>query len=104
MPRLAIVMKHPVVQGATSVLLPPRVMVPVVSTIVALGIGLLIIASTGGSVVEAMEAFWDGMAGSAFNIGASLNRAISLGLVGLGFIFANRGNLTNVGGEGQIAM
>src|SRR3569832_989621 len=33
-----------------------------------------------------------------------MNRAISLGFVGLGFIFANRANLTNVGGEGQIAV
>lgn len=79
-------------------------MVPVISTVIALGIGVLIIASTGASVLGAIDAFWDGMAGSDFNIGASLNRAISLALVGLGFIFAGRANLTNVGGEGQIAM
>lgn len=83
---------------------PLQIVVPVVATIGALLIGLLIIAITGGSVSEAIEAFWDGMAGSSFNIGSSLNRAISLGLVGLGFIFANRANLTNVGGEGQIAI
>jgi simple sugar transport system permease protein len=85
-------------------LVPLQVLVPILSTVVALGIGLLIIAATGGSVTEAIEAFWDGMAGSDYNIGASLNRAISLGLVGLGFIFANRANLTNVGGEGQLAI
>lgn len=79
-------------------------MVPVISIVIALGIGVLIIASTGASVLGAIDAFWDGMAGSDFNIGASLNRAISLALVGLGFIFAGRANLTNVGGEGQIAM
>lgn len=90
--------------GARFEFAPLQVLVPVLSTIVALAIGLLIIASTGGSVIEAVEAFWDGMAGSDFNIGASLNRAISLALVGLGFIFANRANLTNVGGEGQIAI
>jgi ABC-type uncharacterized transport system permease subunit len=104
MSKLAIDMKHPVLRSGKSGWLPLQVIVPVASTIVALGIGLLIIALTGGSVSDAVGAFWDGMAGSPYNIGASLNRAISLGLVGLGFIFANRGNLTNVGGEGQIAM
>ena len=102
------VMKNPklarVAQGTRLELVPLQVLVPVVSTVIALGIGLLIIAATAASVVEAIEAFWDGMAGSDFNIGASINRAISLALVGLGFIFASRANLTNVGGEGQIAM
>lgn len=91
-------------RGAKLDFVPLQVLVPVASTVVALGIGLLIIASTGESVADAIEAFCDGMSGNAFNIGASLNRAISLGLVGLGFIFANRANLTNVGGEGQIVM
>jgi ABC-type uncharacterized transport system permease subunit len=78
--------------------------VPVIATLAALLVGLGIIAATGSSVAEAVEALWDGMAGSSYNIGASINRAIGLGLVGLGFILANRANLTNVGGEGQIAM
>jgi general nucleoside transport system permease protein len=81
-----------------------KVAVPVVATVVALLVGLLIIALTGSSVPQALEAFWDGMAGSTYNIGASINRAITLGFVGLGFILANRANLTNVGGEGQIVM
>ena len=46
----------------------------------------------------------DGACGSAFAIGASINRAVALALVGLGFILAFRANLTNVGGEGQIAV
>src|SRR5579863_514000 len=71
--------------------------VPVAATAVALLIGLAIIASTGTPLEDAIAAFWDGMAGSAFNVGASINRAVSLTLVGLGFIFANRANLTNVG-------
>ena len=40
-------------------LVPLQVLVPILSTVVALGIGLLIIAATGGSVTEAIEAFWD---------------------------------------------
>ena len=81
-----------------------KIAVPVVATVAALLVGLVIIASTGSSVADSMEAFWDGMAGSSYNIGASINRAISLGFVGLGFIFANRANLTNVGGDGQLAI
>lgn len=78
--------------------------VPVAATAAAILISLAIVASTGTPLEDAISAFWDGMAGSAFNIGASINRAISLTLVGLGFIFANRANLTNVGGEGQLAI
>jgi len=81
-----------------------KIVVPVAAVVVALGFGLLIIAATGSSVVDAMAAFWDGMAGSMYNVGASINRAISLGFIGLGFIFADRANLTNVGGEGQLAV
>lgn len=81
-----------------------KVAIPVIATVAAMLVALLIIATTDSSVSEAMAAFWDGMTGSAYNIGASINRAVSLGFVGLGFIFANRANLTNVGGEGQIAM
>ncbi|VVD81513.1 ABC transporter permease [Pandoraea terrae] len=84
--------------------LPLPVLIPIVATVAALAIGVGLIALTGNSVVEAITAFWDGMTGSAFDVGSSLNRSMSLLLVGLGFIFANRANLTNVGGEGQIAI
>ena len=53
---------------------------------------------------DALAAFWDGACGSPYAVGASINRAVALALVGLGFILANRANLTNVGGEGQIAV
>ena len=49
-------------------------------------------------------AFAEGAWGSGYAVGASLNRAMALGLVGLGFIVAHRAGLTNVGGEGQIAV
>ena len=35
---------------------------------------------------------------------ASINRTLALALVGIGFVIAQRANLTNVGGEGQIAV
>jgi general nucleoside transport system permease protein len=42
--------------------------------------------------------------GSPYSIAASINRSIAFALVGFGFVLANRANLTNVGGEGQIAV
>jgi simple sugar transport system permease protein len=90
--------------GPLRAYLPLQIVVPVLATVAAIAVGLVIIASTGTPLEDALSAFWDGMAGDIFNIGASINRAISLGLVGLGFIFANRANLTNVGGEGQMAV
>jgi len=83
--------------GAGFNLVPLQVLVPVLSTLIALGIGLLIIASTGGSVSEAIAAFWDGMAGSDYNIGASLNRAavriISIASLGVGVGATGRSGL-----------
>ena len=63
-----------------------------------------LVAATGASVPRTVSAFWVGAFGSNYAIGASLNRAVPFALVELGFILAARGNLTNVGGEGQIAV
>ena len=81
-----------------------RIAVPVAATVASLIIGLALIAIAGKSVPDALEAFFDGAFGSTFAFGASVNRAVALALVGLGFIIAFRANLTNVGGEGQIAV
>ncbi|WP_428246103.1 ABC transporter permease [Ferrovibrio sp.] len=81
-----------------------RLAVPLGATTLALLFGLLMIALSGRSVPDAVAAFVDGAIGSPFAFGASVNRAVALALVGFGFIIANRANLTNVGGEGQIAV
>jgi ABC-type uncharacterized transport system permease subunit len=78
--------------------------VPFIAVLGSMIVGLLLIAASGKDVPDAIEAFMDGAFGSAFAIGASINRAVALSLVGLGFILAFRANLTNVGGEGQIAV
>jgi simple sugar transport system permease protein len=78
--------------------------IPFAAVIGSMAIGLLLIAISGKSVPDAIEAFLDGAFGTAFAVGASINRAVALALIGLGFILAARANLTNVGGEGQIAM
>jgi ABC-type uncharacterized transport system permease subunit len=70
----------------------------------ALVVGLLLIVMIGVPLSDAIGAFLDGAFGSGYAIAASINRATVFAAVGLGFIFANRANLTNVGGEGQIAV
>src|SRR5437764_496188 len=78
--------------------------IPFAAVVGSMVLGLLLIAASGKSVPDAIEAFLDGAFGTAFAFGASVNRAVALSLVGLGFILAFRANLTNVGGEGQIAV
>ena len=51
----------------------------------------------------ALAAFADGAWGSPYAVAASINRTL-LAPVGIGFVIAQRANLTNVGGEGQIAV
>ncbi|PYO58485.1 MAG: ABC transporter permease [Candidatus Rokuibacteriota bacterium] len=84
--------------------LAPAAVIPVAATAAGLLLGAGLVAASGASVGEAIGAFWEGMFGSTFAVGASINRAVALTLVGLGFILANRANLTNVGGEGQLAV
>jgi ABC-type uncharacterized transport system permease subunit len=74
------------------------------AAVVAIAAALLLIALVHVSIGEALAAFADGAWGSAYSIGASINRSIAFALVGIGFVLADRARLTNVGGEGQIAI
>jgi ABC-type uncharacterized transport system permease subunit len=80
------------------------ILISAAALLAALLVGLLLIAGSGVAIGEALAAFWDGIAGSGFALVGSLTRGVPLALVGLGFILADRANLTNVGGEGQIAV
>lgn len=82
----------------------PALLVPLLAVVFATLVGLMLIASIGVSVPNAIAAFVDGTVGSPYSIAASINRSIAFALVGFGFVLANRANLTNVGGEGQIAV
>jgi general nucleoside transport system permease protein len=82
----------------------PTLLVPVAAVAFAALVGLALIASIGVSVPSAIAAFVDGTIGSPYAIAASINRSVAFALVGFGFVLANRANLTNVGGEGQIAV
>ncbi|MFD3745283.1 ABC transporter permease [Nocardia sp. NPDC058633] len=70
--------------------------------IAAGGIGLILAALAGAAPAATMTALWEGMFGSDYAIGASLNVAATLMLVAVGFTVAHRAGLVNVGGEGQI--
>jgi general nucleoside transport system permease protein len=74
------------------------------AVVIGLLAGLLLMAVLAPSLPMALAAFAKGAVGTPYAIGASVNRAAVLALVGLGFILAFRANLTNIGGEGQMAM
>jgi general nucleoside transport system permease protein len=84
--------------------LRPSVMVPVAAVVAAALVGLALIFAMNVPVVDAVAAFVDGTIGTPYAIAASINRSIAFALVGIGFVIANRANLVNVGGEGQIAV
>ena len=74
------------------------------AALVAIAAALALIALVHVPLGDALAAFADGAWGSPYAIGASINRSLVFALVGSGFVLANRAQLTNVGGEGQIAM
>jgi general nucleoside transport system permease protein len=82
----------------------PAILVSLVAVFAATLCGMALVVGIGVSVPKALAAFADGAWGSPYAIAASINRALALGLVGVGFVIAQRANLTNVGGEGQIAV
>lgn len=90
--------------AATRLAIRPALLVPIVAVGFAALIGLVLIACIGVSVPDAIAAFVDGTVGSPYAIAASINRSIAFALIGFGFVLANRAGLTNVGGEGQIAV
>jgi simple sugar transport system permease protein len=77
---------------------------PLAAVAAALLLGVALVALTGAPVGAALAAFIDGAAGSPYAVAASINRALALALIGTGFVLADRAKLTNVGGEGQIAI
>jgi general nucleoside transport system permease protein len=81
-----------------------QILIPAAAVSAAGSIGLCLVASTGVSLGTAVDAFVGGSVGSPYAIAASINRSVVFALVGIGFVLANRANLTNVGGEGQIAV
>lgn len=79
-------------------------LLPLGVVVAALVTSVVLVELSGADLGTAGSAFWNGIAGSDYALVGSINRAIPLSLVGLGFIVAQRANLTNVGGEGQICV
>jgi general nucleoside transport system permease protein len=84
--------------------LSPSLLISCAAVLAAALVGLGLIFLMRVSVPDAIAAFVDGTIGSPYSLAASINRSIAFALVGIGFVFANRANLVNVGGEGQIAV
>ena len=82
----------------------PAILISLAALLAAALFGMALVIAIGVSVPQALAAFADGAWGSPYAVAASINRALALGLVGIGFVIAQRANLTNVGGEGQIAV
>lgn len=80
------------------------ILLPVLATMGSVAVCVALIGLTGASIPDAVRAFVSGTIGSSYAIGASLNRAVTLALIGLGFVLAFRANLINIGGEGQICV
>ncbi|BBH63469.1 ABC transporter permease [Actinoplanes sp. OR16] len=85
------VVRHPVVVGG-------------LAAIVAALAGLLLAAGAGTSPAVAVDALVEGMTGTPYAIGSSLNAAAVLALIASGFTVAHRAGLVNVGGEGQLCL
>ncbi len=80
------------------------VAVPLISVIVAFGIGCIIIAALGKSPAEAIQFLFIGAFGSASNVATTLVKATPLIFTGLCACFAYRCGVFNLGGEGQFVM
>ena len=89
---------------AATVISRPAFLISIAAVALATLFGMVLVVSIGVSVPKALLAFADGAWGSPYAVAASINRALALALVGIGFVIAQRANLTNVGGEGQIAV
>lgn len=65
-------------------------------------VGLVLAAFAGATPADTVTALAEGMFGSPYAIGVSLNTAAILTLIAVGFTIAYRAGLVNVGGEGQL--
>ncbi len=94
-------------QVTTSVNWRTGLLLPFLSVITALAIGLVIIVLSGTPFSEALQAYWallQGSVGSVKAISETLTAATPLILVGLSVAIAFRAGLFNIGAEGQMAI
>jgi general nucleoside transport system permease protein len=77
-------------------------LLPVFATLAALLIGAVMLLFLRVNPIEAYAALWDGAFGSANAFAETLVKATPLLLVALGICISFRGNVINIGGEGQM--
>ncbi len=75
---------------------------PVFATLAALLIGAFMLMALDANPIRAYGALIEGAFGSMNTFAETLVKATSLLLVGLGICIAYRGNVINIGGEGQM--
>ena len=78
------------------------VLMPVFATLAALAVGAVVLLFLGVNPFQAYGALIEGAFGSPNAMAETLVKATPLLLVGLGICIAFRGNVINIGGEGQM--
>lgn len=77
-------------------------LLPVSATLAALAVGAVVLLFLQVNPVQAYKALWDGAFGSSNAFAETLVKATPLLLVGIGICIAFRGDVINIGGEGQM--
>ena len=77
-------------------------LLPVLATLAALAVGALMLLLLKVNPITAYAALWDGAFGSANSFAETLVKATPLLLVALGICISFRGDVINIGGEGQM--
>ena len=77
-------------------------LLPVFATLAALVLGAVMLLLLKVNPIEAYSALWDGAFGSANAFAETLVKATPLLLVALGICISFRGDVINIGGEGQM--
>jgi simple sugar transport system permease protein len=75
---------------------------PIFATLAALLVGAIMLLLLKVNPIEAYRAMWDGAFGSQNAVAETLVKATPLLLVGLGICISFRGDVINIGGEGQM--
>lgn len=77
-------------------------LLPVFATLAALLLGAVMLLFLGVNPIQAYAALWDGAFGSSNAFAETLVKATPLLLVALGICISFRGDVINIGGEGQM--
>jgi general nucleoside transport system permease protein len=77
-------------------------LLPVIATLAALAVGAVMLLLLKANPLEAYSALWDGAFGSTNAFAETLVKATPLLLVALGICISFRGDVINIGGEGQM--